>query len=121
LHADLGEREWLGIKDQLDVKWIMFSETIHVGNSPDCVVVLSDCNMPIAGSISFEGGLRIEPVAGATLEVDKIRFDQKLPLIAGSELSLGGSKVATRSVRDDDAHALINVRAKNLMATLSSR
>ena len=121
LHADLGEREWLGIKDQLDVKWIMFSETIHVGNSPDCVVVLSDCNMPIAGSISFEGGLRIEPVAGATLEVDKIRFDQKLPLIAGSELSLGGSKVATRSVRDDDAHGLINVRAKNLMATLSSR
>ena len=43
LRADLGEKEWLEIKDQLGLTWILFSEKIKLGKSQDCAVVLADC------------------------------------------------------------------------------
>jgi EAL domain-containing protein (putative c-di-GMP-specific phosphodiesterase class I) len=121
LRADLSEKEWLEIKEQLGLTWILFPETINIGRSQDCAAVLSDCTVPTAAKITFEGGLRIEPADDASLEVDEHRFDQRLPLISGSELCLGGSRFTTRSVIDDSTDSQVQFRTRNLMATLSSQ
>lgn len=112
LRADLGEKEWLEIKEQLGTTWLIFSEKIHVGKSQDCAMVLSDCTTAMAAQITFQGGLRLEPTVGCAFAVDDHLFHRSLPLVANCELNLGGSKCLTRTVGDDIAGAATLLGAK---------
>jgi EAL domain-containing protein (putative c-di-GMP-specific phosphodiesterase class I) len=98
LRADLSESDWQEIRSRLGVTWIVFSGEITIGRSSDCAVVISDCGLPVAGRVSHAGGLRIEPQAGANLEIDTVAFRQGVPLVAGAQLLLAGAAIESRAV-----------------------
>lgn len=98
LRANLSEREWFELKGQLGATWIMFSNRINIGKSSDCAIVVSDCALPLAGTISFDGGFWIEPATGSAFELEDIRLHQRSPLVADSRLCLAKSLIEVKRV-----------------------
>jgi hypothetical protein len=100
LRSDLGEKEWNELKADLACSWVMCGEKFHLGRSPDCAVVLTDCRTPIAAAVTYESGYWIAPLSGASLMVGETELNNRLPLVGDCEWNLAGSPLTTLPVEE---------------------
>lgn len=110
LRADLGEREWQALKPDLASTWVLFQGKFRLGRSPECALVLADCQAQLAATISFEKGAWITPEAGVEFKADGAPFRRRLPLardcnylLAGSELAVSAGEGSTAAAQSTPA------------------
>jgi len=98
LRAELGDKEWSELKDELAHTWIIFNGKVSIGASSGCTLTLDNCGSPIAATIEYANGYWISPTVDSRLAIDGTIFEQSVPLAAAPELAIGDSRILVREL-----------------------
>ncbi|HTE40946.1 MAG TPA: EAL domain-containing protein, partial [Steroidobacteraceae bacterium] len=94
--------------EDLKATWIIFQESVTVGASKNCAIVLDDATSDVAAEIRFQDGFWIRPFEGAELTIADVTFDEAVPLLVAESASIPGAsfQVALAQARAATAQAL---------------
>jgi EAL domain-containing protein (putative c-di-GMP-specific phosphodiesterase class I) len=106
LKAEIRKEEWPSLERELMSTWIVFDGHVSAGRSPDCGLMLDDCNLPRAATIRFRNGFWIVPAPETSIVIGDAEFHQEAPLPPRSEVRLGGTQLEVRELRRDDPPSL---------------
>ena len=99
LISEIGREQWPALERDLGNTWIAFQGQIAAGRAPQLPLVLSDCTLATAATISFQDGFWIAPAADTFIGLGESVFHQPVPLPAKGDLRLAGVRLALRQPR----------------------
>jgi EAL domain-containing protein (putative c-di-GMP-specific phosphodiesterase class I) len=99
LIPEIGSEQWPALERDLGTTWIAFQGQITVGRAPQLAMVLSDCTLPTAATITFNDGFWIAPAADTFIGLGESVFHQPVPLPSKGDLRLAGVRLSLRQPR----------------------